>query len=267
MHKLTTKIHCFTPTWFIGGFLAIATIGLFVPTAMAGEEQSGEEKDFKFVEPIITEETMPNEPGELTLRVTTEYAKRGSEVFGLLPNVQVFYGLADRLGAELSVPLAYHSGERTDYGIGDVSVALKYLVVKPVRNWPAVVVGLEAGFPTGSQSRELGEGAFELTPFVALLKDFGPFTLQGNFGWSKQVSAELQDRFVYNWALAMSMWKRKAHLLAEINGDLGRDQRTAFTPGIKYNFTDEMFVALAVPIGLNRNTPDWGVVTQFQIGF
>ena len=234
---------------------------------MADEEQAEKEQEFKFVEPITTEETMPNNPGELSLRVTTDYEKRGSEGFGLLPITQLFYGIADRVGAELSVPLAYHSGENTDYGIGDVSVSLKYLVVKPAGNLPAVVVELESAFPTGSKSRELGEGAFELTPFVALLKQFGAFTLQGNFGWSKQVSGEKQDRFVYNWALALATCERKVHLLAEINGDWGRDQRTSFSPGIKYNFTDEIFVGVAAPIGLSQNTPDWGIVTQFQIGF
>jgi hypothetical protein len=267
MGKLTLKIHCFAESRFIGWLIAATTLCLLMPAAVAAEEQDLEKEDFKFVEPIITEETMPNDPGELTLRVTTEYAKHGSEKFGLLPNIQVFYGLVERLGAELSVPLAYHAGERTDYGIGDISVALKYLVVEPVRNWPAVVVGVEAGFPTGSESRELGEGAYELTPFVALLKDFGPFTVQGNFGWSKQVSAGRVDRFVYNWALAIPVLEKKVHLLAEINGDWGREQHAAFTPGIKYNFTDEMFVGVAVPLGLNENTPDWGVVTQFQIGF
>jgi hypothetical protein len=144
---------------------------------------------------------------------------------------------------------------------------LKYLVVEHQKNVPAVVFGLEAGFPTGDADRELGENAFELTPFVALLKDFGPFSLQGNFGWSKQVSGEREDRWVYNWALAVPLCDHKVHLLAELNGDWGRHPETAVAPGFKYNFNSETFIGVAVPIGLNRHTSDWGIVTQFQISF
>ncbi len=106
-----------------------------------------------------------------------------------------------------------------------------------------------------------------MTPFAALLKDFGWFSLQGNCGWSRQVNQGREDRFTYNWALALPLFKRKAHLLAEINGDWGREPQTAIAPGFKYNFTDRIFVGVAAPFGLNKNTSDWGLVTQFQIGF
>ena len=39
------------------------------------------------------------------------------------------------------------------------------------------------------------------------------------------------------------------------------------TPMNSYNFTDEIFIGVGAPFGLNRNTPAWGIVTQFQIGF
>ncbi|HWW01485.1 MAG TPA: hypothetical protein VNZ64_17440 [Candidatus Acidoferrum sp.] len=68
-----------------------------------------------------------------------------------------------------------------------ISLDLKYLAVKPGPVMPALVIGVEAGFPTGNQNLGLGEGAYQFAPFVALLKDFGPFCLQGNVAWSKQV--------------------------------------------------------------------------------
>ena len=78
------------------------------PDALAGENGEDEGKpEAEFVEPILTEETMPNEPRELSLRVSTDFRKGGGESIGSLPKVELFYGLAERLGAELSVPFAY----------------------------------------------------------------------------------------------------------------------------------------------------------------
>jgi hypothetical protein len=242
------------------------TAALFLATL--GRAQEEENHETNIVEPILTEETLPNEPREWSLRLTADYRKNGSEAKAVLPRVDVFYGLMERVGVELSVPLAYHKGEagRT-YGVGDLSLGLKYLILDHERNVPAVVLGLEAGFPAGNAHRELGEGAYELTPFVALLKDFGPLSLQGNFGWSKQATVEREDRWVYNWALAVPLCKHKVHLLTELNGDWGRRPQTTVAPGLKYNFNGETFVGLAAPIGLNRYTAEWGIVSQFQTGF
>ena len=265
-HNRLTRYAPTVASW-LGARLLIgtATAPLLPPLTRASEEVKPE---MNIVEPILTEETLPNDPREWSLRLTTDYRKRGSEVTAALPRLDIFYGLAERLGVELGVPLAYQQGGGTRaYGLGDVSLGLKYLVVEHQQNLPAVVFGLEAGFPTGDADRELGEGAYELTPFVALLKDFGHFSLQGNFGWSKQVSGAREDRWVYNWALAVPLCDHKVHLLTELNGDWGRRPQTAVAPGLKYNFNDRTFIGVAVPIGLNRHTADWGIVTQFQTGF
>jgi hypothetical protein len=246
--------------------LLIFVSAALLPPRLTRAEEEGK-PETAIVEPILTEETLPNEPRELSLRLTTDYRKKDSEVMAVLPRVDVFYGLVERVGVELSVPMAYHKGEAGgDYGVGDLSLGLKYVIVEHQRNVPAVVVGLEAGFPTGNQDRELGEGAYELTPFVALLKDFGPFSIQGNFGWAWQVTAARQDQLNYNWAVAVPAFNRRLHFLAELNGDLGRLHSSTLAPGLKYNIKGETTIGLAVPIGLNSSAPNWGIVAQFQIG-
>jgi Putative MetA-pathway of phenol degradation len=253
-HSFTTRL-----------LLILVSATVLLPQVTRAEEE--EKPEIEVVEPILTEETLPNEPKELSLRLTTDYRKKESEVTGLLPQVDLFYGLAERFGLELSVPLAYHKGEEgRAYGVGDISLGLKYVVVEHHRNLPAIVVGLEAGFPTGNRERELGEGAYELTPSVALLKDFGPFNVQGNFGWARQVTGEREEQWNYNWALAVPLFKRKAHLLAELNGDWGHHPSNTFSPGFKYELKSETTIGLAIPIGISRGAPDWGIVAQFQIG-
>jgi hypothetical protein len=221
-----------------------------------------------FIEPILIEETMPNEPGELSLRLTTDYRRGDGEAVGALPNLQVFYGIVERLGTSLSIPMSYTKPDASShYGLGDISTSLKYLVVRPGPTVPAVVLGLEAVFPTGNRKLGLGAGAYALAPNLALLKDFGPFCVQGNFAWAKPVNARRADLWTYGWAVSAPLIRNKVYLLAEIQGDWGSPNHTTLAPGIKYYFTDKFTVGLAVPVGLNKNTEGWGIVTQFQIEF
>ena len=181
--------------------------------------------------------------------------------------MDVFYGVGERVGVELSLPMAYHNAEEgRAYGAADLSFGVKYVIVEHQRNIPAVIIGLEAGLPTGDRERELGEGAYELTPFVALLKDFGSVSVQGNFGWARHVTGAREDQWNYNWALAVPAFKHKAHFLVELNGDWGHEPRCSFSPGFKYQLKSETEIGLAVPLGLSGSAPDWGIVAQFQIG-
>src|SRR5580692_5562381 len=112
------------------------------------------------VEPIITEETLPNEPGDWDLRFSGSYGWRGSEGSGFLPDTQLFFGIANRWGGEIEVPLAFAKQETNHYGVGDISTAVKYALRKPSGRTPGFVLGLEATFPSGNADKRLGEGAF-----------------------------------------------------------------------------------------------------------
>jgi hypothetical protein len=224
--------------------------------------------EIKFINPIITEEALPDEPGELTLRLGTDYRQRNVKANAVLPYAEACFGLIDRFGATMNLPMAYHRDDGvSSYGFGDVSAILKYLAIRPSQNIPAVVFGLETEFPTGNEHRGLGVGAYQLTPYVALLKDFGPLLLQGNVGWSKQVTGNREAAWDYNWAAAVPVYRRKCYLLTEINGDWGRPNHAAIAPGIKYLLSEKFSVGVAIPLGLNRNTETWGIFTQFQFEF
>src|SRR5208282_2972227 len=164
-----------------------------------------------------------DEPGDFTLRLGTDYRQRNSDANAALPYAEACFGLIQRLGATVNVPMAYHNeGAGASYGIGDVSAILKYLAVRPSPSVPAVVLGLETQLPTGNEHLGLGAGAYELTPYVAFLKEFRPLLVQGNFGWSRQVTGNREGAWDYNWAEAVPLYQRKLYLLTEINGDWGK---------------------------------------------
>ena len=239
---------------------------LVVVRARAAENDN--QTETKFINPIITEEVLPDEPGELTLRLGTDYRQRNSEANAALPYAEACFGLIERFGATVNVPMGYHKeAAEAAYGLGDISAILKYLAVRHSPSLPAVVFGLEAGFPTGNEHLRLGTGAYELTPYAALLKDFGPLLVQGNIGWSKQVTGNQEAAWAYNWAASVPIYRRKLYLLTEINGDWGSPNHAAIAPGIKYLFSEKFSIGVAAPIALNRHTDAWGIVTQFQFEF
>lgn len=220
----------------------------------------------EFVEPILIEETLPNQPNELSLRLTTDYRHGDDGAVGALPNLQLFYGIIDRVGISLSIPVSFAKPDATaHYGLGDVSGSVKFLVIRPDSPIPALVFGVEAAAPTGNQRLGLGDGAYGLTPSVALLKDFGLFCVQGGVGWSKQVGEKHADAWNYGWAVSIPMVKDKLTFLTEVQGDWGNPNHATIAPGIKYNFTDNITLGVAIPVGLNRATERWGAVTQFQM--
>ena len=235
------------------------------PYAVADETNKTEDM---FIEPILIEETMPNDPGEWSLRSTFDYRRGNIGAIGTLPSVEAFYGIADRLGTSLSFPMSYaDQNASSHYGLGDISASLKYLVIRQGPTMPALVIGVEATFPTGNQRYGLGDGAYELAPSLALLKEIGPVCVQGNFAWSKQISAQHADQWTYGWCVSTPLVKRKVYVLTEIQGDWGSPNHTTLGPGIEYYFSEKVTAGLSIPIGLNSNTHEWGIVTQFQVEF
>ena len=225
--------------------------------------------ELHIVEPIITEETMPNEPGDWDLRVSGSYLWQGTGGTGFLPRTQLFFGIANRWGGEIEVPWAFANQGTNHYGIGDISTTVKFLVRKPSERIPGFVLGLEMTFPSGNANKGLGEGVFESAPFGAIVYRRRRVVLQGNTGYSvvhKVQATDASNHFFYNAAAAFPFSQINTYLVCEINGTHAQNgSRAAFSPGLKYNLTPERFVAIALPVGLNSLTPRLGIVLQIQV--
>lgn len=221
------------------------------------------------VEPIITEETMPNEPGDWDLRFSGSYGWQGTGGSGFLPRAQFFFGIAERWGGEIEVPMAFTNDTTNHYGTGDISTTVKYLVRKPGVRSPGFVLGVEMAFPSGDAKKGLGEGAFEAAPFLAIVYASRRVVLQGNSGYSaihKIQATDASNQFFYNAAIAFPFERLNACLVGEINGTHAQNgNRAALSPGLKYNLTPQRYLAIAFPVGLNSRTPRAGIVLQMQI--
>lgn len=140
------------------------------------------------------------------------------------------YGLSDRLSVEANIPYVYRdtrfvSGgaggaanvvsevETSSGGIGDVSAAVYYQVVKESARWPDIVTSLRVRAPTGrepfgikliqpdSQNTNLnvpqdlptGSGVWSATANVSVLRTYDPVILFANLGYTYHQKRHFDD--------------------------------------------------------------------------
>ena len=242
------------------------------------------EHENEFVEPIVTEETLPDEVGEWELQVRTHFVRKGDETTAILPGLSLSSGLTPRLGGEISIPLVYRDDDGVDsYDLGPVSAGLKLLIVEPELHRTAVVLGLELEFPTGDEvefpsadadaDAEDPERSYEIEASVGFLRTVGDATLQGNAGWSIGVprsEGSTSHSATYNWAASFPVGRAQTNVMVELNGAIGvrnAEDTAAFAPGIRHSWDDSLSFAVAIPIGLNDNTPEWALLLDWQMEF
>jgi hypothetical protein len=221
------------------------------------------------VAPILTEETLPEELGECNLRTSIDYRASNLEPPNALPRLQVFCGLAPRWGAEVDLPFAYPDQQLKNVGFGDVSTTVKYSLTGTEKRSPAVVIGVETKFPTGTPSRGTGEEGFEVEPLVALLIQGSHLGLQGNAGIGFHVGAGAQTvrTYYYNAAATLRLTSGRLYFIAEANAthSPGGDSILSLSPGLHYGITEHVYVTVAVPVAVLGGPGRAGIVTQLQL--
>lgn len=162
------------------------------------------------------------------------------------------FGLVDRLGGSLNIEAAYHRQNETAYGFGDVSLSLKYLAVPYTQTVPAIVFGLQTQFPSEDQHLGLGTGAYELNPFIGLLKTFDTVIVQGNVGWLKQATHAHESACSYDLSADVPVYQRKFYLLIETSGQAGRSKQATIAPGREVPVSQEILCGNRYPDRINQ---------------
>ncbi len=181
--------------------------------------------------PLITDTTIPQATGTAMLyvplflevtagRFNSDWHRTGAggDFFSLNAQPQVFYGLADRTEIYLTVPYKHNwardvkargpGGETSaDYGgVGDISLALKYLLVDGRKEFPAVSCLFLTGLPTGHHNHlnsrllgtdMLGRGAFTFTLGFNFYKEPGESNLYANIWYTLYTDARTNGQLIH----------------------------------------------------------------------
>lgn len=245
-----------------------AFFALWVSPICVADQDDVDAGGAEFVEPIVTEETMPNEVGEWNLRFACVYESGPEGAGGDCPQAQVFFGIAPRWGAEVEASFPRTLGDDEEEPTAEISATLKYLLRAPGTRGPAVVLAMETAIAV-DRGEESEEGRIELQPTLAWLQPLGRATLQGNVGLAitpGDSGSESQTSAVYNASWAFPLPAPGWHGFAEVAGIAGDEEtELVVSPGLKYSFSSGHFLAVGVPVGLTSHSPDIGLIVQMQL--
>lgn len=200
----------------------------------------------------IAETAFPQKKGEIQITSGFEYWKEGSMRGTGVPLV-LEYGVTNRFQVGIDIPYYFiktEAGGRVS-GVGDIETGFLYSLLKeddPV----AISVAADAGWASGNEEKELGEGETELGASVLLAKGIGKgqvhLGLGGEFGGDKA-------GFVYNLAGVYPFHNFRA--LLELNGLSSDEHALYLTPGLIWKGLDGIMEDLELGVGFAGGlTPD-----------
>ncbi len=181
--------------------------------------------------------------------------------------MEIEYGVTDWLEVGMRFPYLFlmpkPDDESDTNGQGDVSlsVSVGLLATHPF----LLSASLEASIPTGDEDRNdnLGEGQTALEPSVAMDVALGDAELVLQIG--SEIIKE-QATFDFEVTVAYEIGDVVPSIGVEGSLDGGVKEMLA-VPGIGFEVLDDVEAAVEVPIGLNADSPNWGILLELTIEF
>ncbi|MCC7418609.1 MAG: hypothetical protein IT176_15850 [Acidobacteria bacterium] len=189
--------------------------------------------NLNFPRPVFTEKAFP-ENEVVVLPALSHGADRGAG-FRLRSVYEKRVGR--RAHWEAGLPLESPARAERELGVGDISLAAKYVIVDDAARTAIVTGGFEVAFPTGSEQRGLGSGTTVFEPYAAA------GTIARNTYLQAQIKLELPARdtwddreLVYNFYAGRDLAARPDGWTVgvELNG---ANRALAFTPQIRKGLT------------------------------
>jgi hypothetical protein len=154
--------------------------------------------------PFLTDDPEPVAFRHWELYLASQGTVATGAVTGSAPHLEVNYGAAPNLQLHLILPatLAWTRGAPVQYGLGDAEIGFKLRFVEEGKWHPQLGTFPLLDPPTGSASRGLGTGAWQVFLPIWLQKSFGPWTTYGG-GGVRLVSRRdgTDDQGVAGWLL------------------------------------------------------------------
>jgi hypothetical protein len=202
--------------------------------------------------------------GEGYLNASFAYLKFPHKVYEYRYQVQGQYSFTNQLAVGGFVPLIHSRLMDTNTGFGDLVIYGQYKLDQFV---PHDIVDLTAQvdvvLPTGDRHEFRDTGRFGVRPLIQAYKDFGQFG-PGHIGAYGELGFTIASDSDFRWGLAATYEVQRVVGIVEFFNQAGSKQGRPFvaiTPGVAVR-PGPFEVALGIPIGLNKGSPDWGLVLK-----
>ncbi len=251
---------------FIGGTLTV----LASFSVLANEPNHDE---VGLIEPFIqelflSELAFPQEHGELQIGAAAVHFD-DSEIDSTQVSVVLEYGITDRFQAAIEIPYLFlnaHGDGATEIrdnpqGLGDVRIGALFNVVN--RDDHVISIALEVSMTNGNEGDGLGEEHTEWEPSVLYATQAGSAQVYASAGFE---NTSEESAFTYSAAIAYPL--NRFISILELSGSSGGEETTAhIVPGAVWRLPREMELGLGVPIGINDEAEDWGIILNWNVEF
>jgi mono/diheme cytochrome c family protein len=195
--------------------------------------------------PILTEKAFPED--EVVILPMVSHHKDEPSQMRLATVIEKRFG--QRNNVELAVPFAsVVSDTERQSGVGDVELAIKRVLFADRPGTRILSAGLELVFPTGSESRGLGEPGVRYEPFLAAGLVRGLTLVQGTFVVElARHDGTTEHKWEYNTYVGrdLSTHPRRWTIGVELNGE---NKELALTPQVRKGLVKTGALAAAVGV-------------------
>jgi hypothetical protein len=184
--------------------------------------------------------------------------------------VQGQYAITDQLAVGGLFPVIHsHLPGQSNTGLGDVLIYGQYKLDQFIpRNFLEMSAQVDVVLPTGKNSDFRDVGRFGVRPWIQGYKDFGEFG-PGHLGAYGEAGFTITQDSDFRFGFAGTYeWQRIVGIVEfydQTGGKIGRPFIT-ITPGVAVR-PGPFEVSVGIPLGLNKGSPDWGIILKATYGW
>lgn len=259
--------------------LALLLFQYGFPATARGQQKSLEQR--QPLELVFADSIVPQDRHETMLTTGAWYFQQHASHHASLTE-KIEWGVSDALQISTTIQLVNNSNLTgpTKTGIGDLEIGARYTWPTLGSEFTHLALAFDAGFPTGSSQRGLGEGAYTVSPSMLLSRELsrGKYQVFSTTGVEIVVKhrrvAALQDptrtSAFSNGGLSIhagSGWVVGEISFSSNRWSGGNETQLAITPSYVWRLAKRSELLLAVPIGITSSTDRVGAVIKFTFEF
>ncbi len=247
-------------------------IGLTSPSFCIADDDDGDAMSPLSQELFLGESPFVQEQGEVQfgvslsrLKFDENFSENKSETD---LTFEFEYGITDALTIGLEIPwVSFKTAEideEDQSGLGDAGITLLYGLVNSEEF--VLTLGAEFNLRTGDEEKELGEEESEWEPSISMASQVGDAQFMLSLG--AEIS-DLETEKFYAAALSFPMGEMVG--IVEASGTMADEEdegdTSYITPGLLWEIGDEAEFQIGIPIGLNDDSADTGIIIKWNIEF
>ena len=207
--------------------------------------------------PFVTDDPEPVEYQHSELHIASQFTKTKDGRSGTFPQIEYNYGPATDVQIGITIPFAFSTPlvGKTERGLGDVQVSLKYRFIQESESSPMVAIFPALVTHTGNNDKGLGTGGSQIFVPVWIQKKWGDWLSYGGGGYWISHAPDIKNHWLAGWVLQKDISERitlGGEIFHVTEQTVGQGSSTGFNVGGYYNFNEHDHLLLSVGKGLRN---------------